>query len=103
MLRLTKSLPKCCLNNCIQAWPTTCVRRKEIPKKDNLNYNINMKNRNALTRACVAVLAIGAAAIALLPTATRAQTNVWHDDFDQNPVGANSTDGTYGRIAYNFS
>ena len=62
-----------------------------------------MKNRNALTRACVAVLAIGAAAIALLPTATRAQTNVWHDDFDQNPVGANSTDGTYGRIAYNFS
>lgn len=37
-----------------------------------------------------------------------AQTNVWHDDFDQHPVGygagPNFTGpGTYGRIAYDFS
>lgn len=29
-------------------------------------------------------------------------TIVWHDDFDQQTSGVNSTDGTYGRIAYNF-
>lgn len=34
--------------------------------------------------------------------AANAQVVVWHDDFDQHPVGANSTDNTYGRIAYNF-
>lgn len=38
-----------------------------------------------------------------LAAAANAQTNVWHDDFDQFPVGANSGDGTYGRIAYNFA
>ena len=62
-----------------------------------------MKNRNPLTRACVAVMAIGAAAITLLPTATHAQTNIWHDDFDQQPVGANSDDGSYGAVAFNFT
>src|ERR1035437_3834642 len=62
-----------------------------------------MKNRNPLTRACVGVLAIGAAAITLLPTATHAQTNIWHDDFDQQPVGANSDDGSYGAVAFNFT
>src|ERR1017187_2848657 len=56
----------------------------------------------SLCRACASALAVGAAAITLLPAATRAQTNIWHDDFDQNLVGANSTDSTYGRIAYNF-
>ncbi len=38
-----------------------------------------------------------------LSATAHAQTNVWHDDFDQFPVGANSTDGSYGRIAYNFA
>ena len=37
-----------------------------------------------------------------LITAANAQVVVWHDDFDQQVVGANSTDATYGRIAYNF-
>lgn len=32
-----------------------------------------------------------------------AQTIVWQDDFDQNPLGANSDDGTYGAVAWNFS
>ena len=47
--------------------------------------------------------AIGVAAIALTPATTRAQTNVWHDDFDQFPVGANSDDSTYGAVAFNFT
>jgi hypothetical protein len=38
-----------------------------------------------------------------LTTSTHAQTVVWHDDFDQFQAGANSTDGSYGRIAYNFA
>jgi len=38
-----------------------------------------------------------------LPPSASAQSNVWHDDFDLYPVGANSGDGSYGRIAYNFS
>lgn len=43
-----------------------------------------------------------------LTVATRAQTNVWHDDFDQWPVGYGSGPnftgpGTYGRIAFDFS
>ena len=67
------------------------------------NLKLNMKTKkNSLYRACASALAIGAAAIALLPTGTRAQTNIWHDDFDQQSVGANSTDATYGRIAYNY-
>jgi len=37
-----------------------------------------------------------------LIASTQAQIVVCHDDFDQNPPGANSIDGTYGRIAYNF-
>src|SRR5450759_2571364 len=53
--------------------------------------------------ACATALAIGAAAITLLPTVTRAQTIVWHDDFDQFPVGANSDDATYGAVAFNFT
>src|SRR5665213_662881 len=62
-----------------------------------------MKTRKIFLPGVARTLAIGATAIVLLPAATRAQTNIWHDDFDQFPVGANSTDGTYGRIAYNFS
>lgn len=34
---------------------------------------------------------------------TSAQLVVWQDDFDLQPVGANSADATYGRIAYNFA
>src|SRR5579859_7687327 len=41
--------------------------------------------------------------LAALTASTRAQTNVWHDDFDQFPVGANSDTNTYGAIAYNFT
>jgi hypothetical protein len=38
-----------------------------------------------------------------LATATHGQNIVvWHDDFDLQSIGANSTDSTYGRIAYNF-
>ena len=48
-------------------------------------------------------MAIGAAALTLLPTETVAQLVVWQDDFDLQPIGANSTDATYGRIAYNFA
>lgn len=43
--------------------------------------------------------------IAVLSTVgipVRAQVVVWHDDFDQQLVGVNSADGSYGRIAYNF-
>jgi hypothetical protein len=58
---------------------------------------------NTLYRACACALSIGAAAIALLPTTTLAQLVVWHDDFDQQPIGANSTDATYGAVAWNFS
>src|SRR5665213_868711 len=36
-------------------------------------------------------------------TIATAQTNVWHDDFDQFPVGANSTDGSYGAVAFNYT
>src|SRR5258708_39605281 len=43
------------------------------------------------------------AALSCLAASTRAQTNVWHDDFDQFPVGANSDDATYGAVAFNFS
>lgn len=38
-----------------------------------------------------------------LTAAANAQIVVWQDDFDQQPVGANSADNTYGRIAYNFA
>jgi hypothetical protein len=62
---------------------------------------MNTKRTN-FYRACAAVLTAGAGLLAL-PLGASAQTNVWHDDFDQNTVGANSTDGSYGRIAYNFS
>jgi hypothetical protein len=34
---------------------------------------------------------------------TYAQTNVWQDDFDQQPIGANSDDGSYGAVSWNFS
>jgi len=53
-------------------------------------------------RTCASVLTAGAALVAL-PQFSSAQTTIWHDDFDLNPVGANSASGTYGRIAYNFS
>lgn len=47
------------------------------------------------------------AALCGLTAAANAQTNVWHDDFDQFPVGANSADTTgtnlYGAVAFNFS
>ena len=50
------------------------------------------------------------AALGVLTAPANAQTYdtvVWHDDFDQFPVGANSGDTTgtnlYGRIAYNFT
>ena len=42
------------------------------------------------------------AALSGLTTVASAQIVVWHDDFDQHPVGANSDAATYGRIAYNF-
>jgi len=44
-----------------------------------------------------------AAAFSILTLATKAQTNVWHDDFDQFPIGANSDDASYGAVAYNFT
>jgi hypothetical protein len=44
-----------------------------------------------------------AAALSILTFAVNAQTNVWHDDFDQFTVGANSDDSTYGLVAFNFS
>ena len=53
-------------------------------------------------RICASVLTAAATMVALPPSAS-AQSNVWHDDFDLYPVGANSGDGSYGRIAYNFS
>jgi len=59
--------------------------------------------RTLLCRAGATALAIGAAVITLLPAAIRAQTVVWHDDFDQFPVGANSDDGSYGAVAFNFT
>lgn len=59
--------------------------------------------RNLPTHGCARALAIGAAIITLLPAATQAQLVVWQDDFDLQPAGANSTDATYGRIAYNFA
>src|SRR5579871_5637578 len=44
------------------------------------------------------------AAICGFAMSANAQTNnVWHDDFDQFPIGANSTDGTYGSVPFNFS
>lgn len=38
-----------------------------------------------------------------LTAVSNAQLVIWQDDFDLQPVGANSTDATYGRIAYNFA
>jgi hypothetical protein len=38
-----------------------------------------------------------------LTATANAQLVVWHDDFDQQPVGASSAAATYGRIAYNFA
>lgn len=37
--------------------------------------------------------------------AVDAQTNVWHDDFDQFPIGANSasTNNPYGSVPFNFT
>lgn len=35
--------------------------------------------------------------------AANAQTNFWHDDFDQFPVGANSASNSYGAVAFNFT
>ncbi len=43
------------------------------------------------------------AALSGLAGVTQAQLVVWQDDFDLQSVGANSTDATYGRIAYNFN
>jgi hypothetical protein len=62
-----------------------------------------MSTRNLLPYGCARALAIGAAVLTLLPAATQAQLVVWQDDFDLQPVGANTIDATYGRIAYNFS
>jgi hypothetical protein len=59
--------------------------------------------KSLFDQARASVLAVGAATVILLPAATSAQTNVWHDDFDQFPIGANSDDGSYGAVAYNFS
>jgi hypothetical protein len=42
------------------------------------------------------------AALSGLTSARAGNIVVWHDDFDLQPRGANSTDATYGRIAYNF-
>jgi hypothetical protein len=44
-----------------------------------------------------------AAALTALTFAAHSQTNVWHDDFDQFPVGANSDDSSYGAVAFNFT
>src|SRR6185312_850123 len=44
-----------------------------------------------------------AAALSTMAFAVNAQTNVWHDDFDQFPIGANSDDGSYGAVAFNFT
>lgn len=53
--------------------------------------------RKTLSRWC-AILALSG-----WTAATQAQLVVWQDDFDLQPVGANSGDATYGRIAYNFA
>jgi hypothetical protein len=52
--------------------------------------------------ACGAVLTAGSALLMLPPNAA-GQTVVWHDDFDQQPLGANSADGTYGAVAFNYT
>lgn len=44
-----------------------------------------------------------AVALSTLTFALKAQTTVWHDDFDQFAIGANSDDGTYGAVAFNFT
>jgi len=44
-----------------------------------------------------------AVALSTLAFALKAQTTVWHDDFDQFAIGANSDDGTYGAVAFNFT
>src|SRR3569833_3785172 len=44
-----------------------------------------------------------AVALSTLAFALKAQTTVWHDDFDQFAFGANSDDGTYGAVAFNFT
>ena len=43
------------------------------------------------------------AALSALAFTVNAQTNVWHDDFDQFSIGANSDDTSYGLVAFNFS
>lgn len=54
-----------------------------------------MKNlRSRLIIAALGTLSVAANAADLV---------VWQDDFDLQPVGANSADATYGRIAYNFA
>lgn len=61
-----------------------------------------------MRKALLTLSLIGA--LSGLTVAARAQTNVWHDDFDQWPIGygagtgTNFTGpGTYGRIAFDFS
>lgn len=49
---------------------------------------------------------LAATLLAVLSSLTglvHAQTNVWHDDFDQFPIGANSDDASYGAVAFNFT
>ncbi|HEX7652847.1 MAG TPA: hypothetical protein VF607_05040 [Verrucomicrobiae bacterium] len=43
------------------------------------------------------------AAVCSFTTSSEGQTVVWKDDFDQNPLGANSDDGSYGAVAFNFT
>jgi hypothetical protein len=52
--------------------------------------------------ACAAVLTAGTALL-MRPPSAAGQTVVWHDDFDQQPLGANSTGGAYGAVAFNYT
>jgi hypothetical protein len=61
-----------------------------------------MKIKRILQHLACSALTAGTAWL-MLPQGASAQTVVWHDDFDQQPLGANSTGGTYGAVAFNFT
>jgi hypothetical protein len=62
----------------------------------------NTPTENVIMRRGIPTIPLIAMMVGLT-VSSQGQLVVWQDDFDLQPVGANSADATYGRIAYNFA
>ena len=66
--------------------------------KPGLRFHTMNPNMKHPLKTIVLIAALGG-----LTAAANAQLVVWQDDFDQQPLGANSVDGTYGAVAFNYT